>query len=136
MLMNRIDPDLFAGAFTSWVRETWADRPDSSCHRWQDLERQSRPQHRQGAAASGLGLRHDLAARAWPGSRQRQEQRDDREGVPAPTTCSPSRPDAQAKIERYFDEASADFLDSFVDLDAHFADCEQPFHAMVSAHFI
>lgn len=28
LLMNRIDPDLFAGAFTSWVRETWPDKPD------------------------------------------------------------------------------------------------------------
>jgi predicted transposase YbfD/YdcC len=28
ILMNRVDPDLFAAAFTSWVRETWPDRPD------------------------------------------------------------------------------------------------------------
>lgn len=28
ILMNRIDPALFADAFTSWVRETWPDRPD------------------------------------------------------------------------------------------------------------
>jgi predicted transposase YbfD/YdcC len=28
MLMNRIDPALFAAAFTSWVRETWPDKPD------------------------------------------------------------------------------------------------------------
>ncbi|MFL5081556.1 MAG: ISAs1 family transposase [Microvirga sp.] len=28
ILMNRIDPDLFAAAFTAWVRETWPDRPD------------------------------------------------------------------------------------------------------------
>jgi predicted transposase YbfD/YdcC len=28
MLMNRIDPALFAAAFTSWVRESWPDRPD------------------------------------------------------------------------------------------------------------
>ena len=27
ILMNRIDPALFAGAFTAWVRETWPDRP-------------------------------------------------------------------------------------------------------------
>jgi predicted transposase YbfD/YdcC len=27
MLMNRIDPGLFSAAFTSWVRETWPDRP-------------------------------------------------------------------------------------------------------------
>ncbi len=26
--MNRIDPGLFADAFTAWVRETWPDRPD------------------------------------------------------------------------------------------------------------
>jgi predicted transposase YbfD/YdcC len=28
LLMNRIDRGLFAAAFTSWVRETWPDRPD------------------------------------------------------------------------------------------------------------
>ncbi len=28
ILMNRIDPALFSDAFTSWVRETWPDRPD------------------------------------------------------------------------------------------------------------
>jgi predicted transposase YbfD/YdcC len=28
LLMNRIDRGLFAAAFTSWVRETWPDRPE------------------------------------------------------------------------------------------------------------
>jgi len=28
ILMNRIDPALFSAAFTSWVRETWPDRPN------------------------------------------------------------------------------------------------------------
>lgn len=28
MLMNRIDPGLFSAAFTSWVRQTWPDKPD------------------------------------------------------------------------------------------------------------
>jgi hypothetical protein len=28
--MNRIDPALFAAAFTAWVRETWPDRPNLS----------------------------------------------------------------------------------------------------------
>jgi predicted transposase YbfD/YdcC len=28
ILMNRVDPGLFTQAFTSWVRETWPDRPD------------------------------------------------------------------------------------------------------------
>jgi predicted transposase YbfD/YdcC len=28
ILMNRIDPALFAEAFTDWVRQTWPDRPD------------------------------------------------------------------------------------------------------------
>jgi predicted transposase YbfD/YdcC len=28
LLMNRIDPGLFAAAFTAWVRETWPDKPD------------------------------------------------------------------------------------------------------------
>ncbi len=28
LLMNRIDPDLFAQAFTDWVRATWPGRPD------------------------------------------------------------------------------------------------------------
>jgi predicted transposase YbfD/YdcC len=28
ILMNRIDPALFAAAFTAWVRETWPQRPD------------------------------------------------------------------------------------------------------------
>jgi predicted transposase YbfD/YdcC len=28
LLMNRIDPALFSDCFTSWVRETWPDRPD------------------------------------------------------------------------------------------------------------
>jgi hypothetical protein len=28
LLMNRIDPALFADAFTAWVRETWPDKPD------------------------------------------------------------------------------------------------------------
>jgi len=28
ILMNRIDPELFSTAFTSWVRETWPDRLD------------------------------------------------------------------------------------------------------------
>jgi predicted transposase YbfD/YdcC len=28
ILMNRIEPALFAAAFTAWVRETWPDKPD------------------------------------------------------------------------------------------------------------
>lgn len=28
ILMNRIDPGLFADAFSAWVRETWPDRPE------------------------------------------------------------------------------------------------------------
>lgn len=28
LLMNRINPDLFAAAFTSWVRATWPEQPD------------------------------------------------------------------------------------------------------------
>jgi predicted transposase YbfD/YdcC len=28
ILMNRIDPGLFSAAFTSWVRQTWPDRPE------------------------------------------------------------------------------------------------------------
>ena len=28
LLMNRINPALFAAAFTAWVQETWPDRPD------------------------------------------------------------------------------------------------------------
>jgi predicted transposase YbfD/YdcC len=28
ILMNRIDPALFSDCFTSWVRETWPDKPD------------------------------------------------------------------------------------------------------------
>ena len=28
IMMNRIDPGLFADAFTAWVRETWPDKPD------------------------------------------------------------------------------------------------------------
>src|SRR5215210_525505 len=28
LLMNRINPALFAAAFTAWVRETWPERPD------------------------------------------------------------------------------------------------------------
>jgi len=28
LLMNRINPALFSGAFTSWVRATWPDRPE------------------------------------------------------------------------------------------------------------
>ena len=28
LLMNRIDPDLFARVFTDWVRATWPERPD------------------------------------------------------------------------------------------------------------
>jgi predicted transposase YbfD/YdcC len=28
LLMNRLNPHLFAAAFTSWVRQTWPDRPD------------------------------------------------------------------------------------------------------------
>jgi predicted transposase YbfD/YdcC len=28
ILMNRVSPELFQGAFTAWVRQTWPDRPD------------------------------------------------------------------------------------------------------------
>src|SRR5271166_3018831 len=28
LVMNRINPALFSAAFTSWVRETWPDRPE------------------------------------------------------------------------------------------------------------
>jgi DDE_Tnp_1-associated len=28
LLMNRINPELFSCAFTSWVRATWPERPD------------------------------------------------------------------------------------------------------------
>lgn len=49
IFMNRINPDLFAAAFTGWVRERWPEQPDfvatrrasaGAAGRWQDVAAQ------------------------------------------------------------------------------------------------
>jgi len=78
-LMNRINPGLFAAAFTAWVRASWPDRPEfvaivlrQAQDEGQDLAAQPRSRDRHAAAASGLGLRDDGPPGARPGSRARQ----------------------------------------------------------------
>lgn len=62
LLMNRINPALFSSAFTSWVRETWPDRPDfvaidgKTLRRSHDRSQGQGPLHLVSAFATTSGL--------------------------------------------------------------------------------
>src|SRR3954452_11110903 len=84
ILMNRIDPDLFAAAFTAWVRETWPDRPafvaiDGTSHRSHDRATGTPPLHGASAGGAAPGGRHARSPRTPCPSRAAC-----RPGVPAP----------------------------------------------------
>ena len=66
-VMNRIDPELFAACFSSWVAECWPDKLDLRGHRRQDLAPQPQSQDRPEGPASGVRLRHQQPAGAGPG---------------------------------------------------------------------
>ena len=62
-VMNRIDPDLFAACFTSWVEACWPDKLDLVAI---DGKTSRRSHNRKTGPASGIGLRHQQPAGAGP----------------------------------------------------------------------
>jgi predicted transposase YbfD/YdcC len=153
ILMNRIDPALFAAAFTSWVRETWPDRPDyvaidgKTSRRSHDRSAGKAPLHLVSAFAttSRLVLGQEAVSdksnetTAIPVLLERLASNDGLKGalvsIDAIATnatiataikdagadyllaVKANQPTLRAEVERYFDDAPAACLDSFVDLD-------------------
>src|SRR5262249_26667658 len=75
ILMNRIDPVLFADAFTAWVRETWPDRANLIAIDGKT----SRRSHDRGAGKAPLHLVSAFAPRAaWCSARRRSRTRPTR----------------------------------------------------------
>ncbi|MGX9117305.1 ISAs1 family transposase [Mesorhizobium sp. BHbsci] len=151
--MNRIDPGLFSAAFTSWVRQTWPDKPDFVAIDGKT----SRRSHDRGAGKAPLHLVSAFAttARLVLGQEAVADKSNETTAIPVlverlaandglrarssrstpsppmPPLLPPSgiagadyllavkanQPTLRAEIERYFDDAPADSLDSFVDLD-------------------
>ncbi len=153
MLMNRIDPGLFSAAFTSWVRQTWPDKPDFVAIDGKT----SRRSHDRGAGKAPLHLVSAFAttSRLVLGQEAVSDKSNETTAIPVlverlaandglkgtlvsidaiatnaaiATTIrdagadyllavKANQPTLRAEIERYFDDAPADCLDSFVDLD-------------------
>ncbi len=118
--MNRINPALFSAAFTAWVRETWPESSRARRHRRQDLAPQPRSRRGQGAAASGLRLRHHEPPRARPGGGRGKEPTSS----PRSRSCSTGSPNGglkgalvsidaiatNAEIAQAITDAGADYL--------------------------
>jgi predicted transposase YbfD/YdcC len=153
ILMNRLDPALFAAAFTSWVRESWPDRPDyvaidgKTSRRSHDRSAGKAPLHLVSAFAttSRLVLGQEAVSdksnetTAIPVLLERLACNDGLKGalvsIDAIATnatvataikdagadyllaVKANQPTLRAEVERYFDDAPAACLDSFVDLD-------------------
>lgn len=153
LLMNRIDPVLFAAAFTSWVRETWPERPDfvaidgKTSRRSHDRSEGRAPLHLVSAFATTQRLvlgqeavsdkSNEIAA--IPVLVERLAANDGLKGalvsIDAIATnatiattirdagadyllaVKANQPTLRAEIERYFDDAPTESLDSLVDLD-------------------
>lgn len=153
LLMNRIDPGLFSAAFTSWVRQTWSDKPDfvaidgKTSRRSHDRGAGKAPLHLVSAFATAarLVLGQEAVAdksneiTAIPLLLERLGKNDGLKGalvsIDAIATnaviatairevgadyllaVKANQPTLRTEIERYFDDAPADCLDSFVDID-------------------
>jgi predicted transposase YbfD/YdcC len=153
LLMNRIDPGLFADAFTSWVRESWPDKPDfvaidgKTSRRSHDRSAGRAPLHLVSAFAttSRLVLGQEAVAdksnetSAIPVLVERLAAKDGLKGalvsIDAIATnaaiattirdagadyllaVKANQPTLRSEVERYFDDAPADCLDRFVELD-------------------
>jgi predicted transposase YbfD/YdcC len=153
ILMNRLDPALFAAAFTSWVRESWPGRPDyvaidgKTSRRSHDRSTGKAPLHLVSAFAttSRLVLGQEAVSdksnetTAIPVLLERLASNDGLKGalvsIDAIATnatvataikdagadyllaVKANQPTLRAEVERYFDDAPAACLDSFVDLD-------------------
>lgn len=161
ILMNRIDPGLFAAAFTAWVRETWPDKADfvaidgKTSRRSHDRGIGRAPLHLVSAFAttSRLVLGQEAVAdtssetTAIPVLVERLGQDGGLAGALVsidaiatnPTIAAAIRdqeadyllavkanqPTLKSEIECYFDDAPADSLDSFQDLDKGHGRIEQ-----------
>jgi predicted transposase YbfD/YdcC len=153
MLMNRIDPGLFSAAFTSWVRETWPDKPGFVAIDGKT----SRRSHDRSAGKAALHLVSAFAttSRIVLGQEAVSDKSNETTAIPVlverlaandglkgtlvsidaiatnaaiATTIrdagadyllavKANQPTLRAEIERYFDDAPANCLVSFVDLD-------------------
>jgi predicted transposase YbfD/YdcC len=153
ILMNRIDPGLFSAAFSSWVRETWPERPDfvaldgKTSRRSHDRSAQAAPLHLVSAFATTarLVLGQEAVAdksnetTAIPVLLERLGQDGGLKGaivtIDAIATnatiasairaqgadyllaVKANQPTLRAEMERYFAEAPASALDTFVEVD-------------------
>lgn len=153
ILMNRIDPGLFSDCFTSWVRQTWPDRPDfvaidgKTSRRSHDKSEGRAPLHLVSAFATTqrLVLGQEAVAdkagetTAIPLLLERLAADDGLKGALVsidaiatnPTIATAIRkagadyllavkanqPTLRAEVERYFDDAPRESLDSATDLD-------------------
>lgn len=153
ILMNRVDPALFAQAFTSWVRETWPGKPDfvaidgKTSRRSHDRSVGRAPLHLVSAFATTarLVLGQEAVAdkssetTAIPALLERLGADNGLEGalvsIDAIATnatiaqairdkgadyllaVKANQPTLRAEVERCFDDAPADSLDRFTDLD-------------------
>jgi predicted transposase YbfD/YdcC len=153
ILMNRINPALFSSTFTSFVRETWPDRPDFVAIDGKT----SRRSHDKGAGKAPLHLVSAFAttARLVLGQEAVSDKSNETSAIPVllerlgqdrglegalvsidaiatnPTIAAAiqdqgadyllavkaNQPTLRAEIESYFDDAPADKLDVFSDLD-------------------
>lgn len=153
LLMNRIDPALFSDCFTSWVRETWPDKPDfvaidgKTSRRSHDRDKGRAPLHLVSAFATTarLVLGQEAVAdkssetTAIPVLLERLAANDGLKGalvsIDAIATnatiataisnagadyllaVKANQPTLRSDIERYFDDAPVESLDSFNDID-------------------
>ncbi|CAN7444782.1 ISAs1 family transposase [Rhizobium sp. LjRoot258] len=153
ILMNRIDPILFSDCFTSWVRETWPDKPDlvaidgKTSRRSHDRNAGKTALHLVSAFATTtrLVLGQEAVAdksneiTAIPVLLQRLGENDGLKGalvsIDAIATnatiaaavrkagadyllaVKANQPTMRSDIERYFDDAPVESLDTFNDVD-------------------
>ena len=78
IMMNRIDPDLFAACFMDWVRACWPEPPDTIAIDGKTVRRSHDRSRGRAALHLVLSLRHEQPSGSRTGSGRRQNQRNGR----------------------------------------------------------
>lgn len=130
ILMNRIDPTLFSEAFTSWVRETWPDRPEfiaidgKTSRRSRDRASSKAPLHLVSAFATTSrrlaekgGLEGAIVSIDAIATNPTIAGAIHAAGADYLLAVKANQPSLRAEIESFFSSADPTSLDSVIDLD-------------------
>ena len=100
ILMNRINPALFAAAFAAWVRESWPEKAGLVAIDGKTSRRSHDRSAGAAPAAPRLRLRHHRPPGARPGGRARQGERARRHPAAAGAARRRGRAEGRARLHR------------------------------------